>query len=199
MCPLHRLMSSPRTLDTLHLAVSPATQPTSMHAAPAAHQSPVESALRVAWCGAGREERCALPIPEGLEVNYRSRYVHLSWARFERDEGNVDNARELFRRGHTLNPQDAPLLQAWAVMEYKEGKMMWPGNCLRPAPGQTLIISTSGRCAVLESTISLAPSVNPWRRRRSICCRAMQAVVRLDLPGMSLTGGGTPAGLGAQL
>ena len=60
---------------------------------------------------------------KGLEVNYRSRYVHLSWARFERDEGNVDNARELFRRGHTLNPQDAPLLQAWAVMEYKEGKI----------------------------------------------------------------------------
>ena len=60
---------------------------------------------------------------KGLEVNYRSRYVHLSWARFERDEGNVDNARELFRRGHTLNPQDAPLLQAWAVMEHKEGKI----------------------------------------------------------------------------
>ena len=48
---------------------------------------------------------------KGLEVNSRSRYVHLSWARFELDEGNVDNARELFRRGHSLNPQDAPLLQ----------------------------------------------------------------------------------------
>lgn len=48
---------------------------------------------------------------KGLEVNSRSRYVHLSWGRFELDEGNTDNARELFRRGHSLNPQDAPLLQ----------------------------------------------------------------------------------------
>ena len=64
---------------------------------------------------------------KGLEVNYRSRYVHLSWARFERDEGNVDNARELFRRGHTLNPQDAPLLQ---VLPFAQ--RTWP-TCPRRA------------------------------------------------------------------
>ncbi|CAK0784724.1 hypothetical protein CVIRNUC_007928 [Coccomyxa viridis] len=84
-------------------------------------------ALWHAWAvmEAEKGERSAVRylFRKGLEVNYRSRYVHLSWARFERDEGNVDNARELFRRGHTLNPQDAPLLQAWAVMEYKEGKI----------------------------------------------------------------------------
>ena len=44
-------------------------------------------------------------------MNSRSRYVHLSWGTFERDNGQVDNARELFRRGHLLNPQDAPILQ----------------------------------------------------------------------------------------
>ena len=48
---------------------------------------------------------------KGLEVNSRSRYVHLSWGIFERDNGQVDNARELFKRGHLLNPQDAPILQ----------------------------------------------------------------------------------------
>ncbi len=48
---------------------------------------------------------------QGLEVNPRSRYVHLSWAIFERDFGNIENARELFRRGHGLNPQDAAILQ----------------------------------------------------------------------------------------
>ena len=48
---------------------------------------------------------------KGLEVNSRSRYVHLSWGIFERDNGQVDNARELFKRGHLLNLQDAPILQ----------------------------------------------------------------------------------------
>ena len=48
---------------------------------------------------------------KGLEVNYRSRYVYLSWGLFERDMGKVENARELFKRGHALNPQDPAILQ----------------------------------------------------------------------------------------
>ena len=55
---------------------------------------------------------------KGLEVNSRSRYVHLSWGLFERDNGQVDNARELFRRGHLLNPQDAPILQVGHSSRY---------------------------------------------------------------------------------
>lgn len=53
---------------------------------------------------------------KGLEVNYRSRYVHLSWGLFERETGNVENARELFRRGHALNPLDAPILQVRQIL-----------------------------------------------------------------------------------
>jgi len=40
-----------------------------------------------------------------------SRYIHLSWALFERKEGEVKNARELLRRGHMYNPKDAAILQ----------------------------------------------------------------------------------------
>ena len=69
---------------------------------------------------------------KGLEVNYRSRYVHLSWAIFERDQGNVDNARELFRRGHTLNPQDAPLLQV-PPSALPTPLPSAPAHCARPA------------------------------------------------------------------
>lgn len=60
---------------------------------------------------------------KGLEVNNRSRYVHLSWGIFERDNGQVENARELFRRGHALNPQDAAILQVRPAIscEIREG------------------------------------------------------------------------------
>lgn len=34
---------------------------------------------------------------------------------------------------------------------------MWPGSYLRPAPGQILIISTSGRCALLEPVTFSCP------------------------------------------
>ena len=51
---------------------------------------------------------------KGLEANMRSRYIHLSWGLWEKAQGQPDNARRLFKRGHELNPQDAPLLQARA-------------------------------------------------------------------------------------
>ena len=62
-------------------------------------------------CTQGEKSAVRYLFRKGLEVNSRSRYVHLSWGTFERDNGQVDNARELFRRGHLLNPQDAPILQ----------------------------------------------------------------------------------------
>ena len=80
--------------------------------------------LQATWLGAGKMHRLTgwvvaqgeksavrYLFRKGLEVNCRSRYVHLSWGAFERDNGQVENARELFKRGHLLNPQDAPILQ----------------------------------------------------------------------------------------
>ena len=46
---------------------------------------------------------------------------------------------------------------------------MWPGSCLRLVPGQILIISTSGRCALLEPVAFLPPSVNPWEQMQVNC------------------------------
>ena len=51
---------------------------------------------------------------KGLEANMRSRYIYLSWGLWEKAQGLPDNARRLFKRGHELNPQDAPILQVCA-------------------------------------------------------------------------------------
>ena len=40
-----------------------------------------------------------------------ARYLHLAWAMWEKQNGNVNNARKLLDRGQRLNPQDAPILQ----------------------------------------------------------------------------------------
>ena len=39
------------------------------------------------------------------------RYLHLAWAMWEKQNGNVNNARKLLDRGQRLNPRDAPILQ----------------------------------------------------------------------------------------
>ena len=54
---------------------------------------------------------------------------------------------------------------------------MRPGSCSRLAPEQILIISTSGRCALLELVACFTVPLIPWRRRRPDCCCAMQADV----------------------
>lgn len=48
---------------------------------------------------------------KGLEANPRSRYIHLDWGLWEKAQGEIQNARSLFKRGHQLNALDAPLLQ----------------------------------------------------------------------------------------
>lgn len=53
----------------------------------------------------------------GLNASPRSRYIFLSFALWEKDQGNIKAARKLFKSGVYLNPQDAALLQAWALME----------------------------------------------------------------------------------
>ena len=45
-----------------------------------------------------------------LEINPRSRFAYVSWGLFEKEEGNIENARALFRQGHELN-QNAAILQ----------------------------------------------------------------------------------------
>ncbi len=51
---------------------------------------------------------------KGLETNARSRYIYLDWGRWEKAQGQIENARSLFKRGHQLNSLDAPLLQVRA-------------------------------------------------------------------------------------
>ena len=50
-------------------------------------------------------------LRKGLEANPRSRYVYLSWALWEKKEGQLDDARRLFERGCKLNPNDTALSQ----------------------------------------------------------------------------------------
>ena len=50
-------------------------------------------------------------LRKGLEANPRSRYVYLSWALWEKKQGQLDDARRLFERGCKLNPSDTALLQ----------------------------------------------------------------------------------------
>jgi len=57
-----------------------------------------------------------------LEVAPRSRYLYLSWAKWELMNGNAVNARQLLNRGHALNMQDAALLQALGEMDAQAQK-----------------------------------------------------------------------------
>lgn len=51
----------------------------------------------------------ALPPPPRRSP--RSRYTHLAWALWEKEEGNLEEARRLFKQGAELNPRDAAILQ----------------------------------------------------------------------------------------
>lgn len=50
-------------------------------------------------------------LPAPCLCSPRSRYTHLSWALWEKEEGNVEEARRLFKAGTALNPRDAAILQ----------------------------------------------------------------------------------------
>lgn len=60
---------------------------------------------------------------KGLEVSPRSRYIHLSWAMFEKSCGNISEARKLLSKGIDLNSRDAALFQAWGLLEEEEGNV----------------------------------------------------------------------------
>lgn len=55
-------------------------------------------------------------LRKGLEANPRSRYVYLSWALWEKKQGQLDDARRLFERGCKLNPSDTALLQVRSTL-----------------------------------------------------------------------------------
>jgi hypothetical protein len=46
---------------------------------------------------------------------WMARYLHLAWAMWEKQNGNINNARKLLDRGQRLNPRDAPILQVSCV------------------------------------------------------------------------------------
>ncbi|MBE9595155.1 MAG: tetratricopeptide repeat protein, partial [Proteobacteria bacterium] len=43
-----------------------------------------------------------------------------AWAIMERDNGDVEEARRLFKKGTEANPTYAPVWQAWAILEKKQ-------------------------------------------------------------------------------
>jgi tetratricopeptide (TPR) repeat protein len=59
----------------------------------------------------------------GLKSSPKSRYTFLSWALWEKDLGNINQARALFKKGTSLNRSDAALPQAWALMEESLGNL----------------------------------------------------------------------------
>jgi len=59
----------------------------------------------------------------GLEVSPRSRYTFLSWALWEKEQGNIEEARRLLRTGTHLNARDPALPQAWALLEEEQGNI----------------------------------------------------------------------------
>lgn len=84
-------------------------------------------ALWQAW--ALMEQRTKGAAPEVIRALYRralkasprSRYTFLSWGLWEKEVGDIVEARRLFRMGAYLNRRDAAILQAWALMEEDQG------------------------------------------------------------------------------
>ncbi|MGC8960072.1 MAG: tetratricopeptide repeat protein, partial [Chloroflexia bacterium] len=48
--------------------------------------------------------------------------VFQAWALLEKDQGNVERARELFQRA-AADPKHAPVFQAWALLEKDQGNV----------------------------------------------------------------------------
>lgn len=65
------------------------SRPTKPHLPPTAFASPCSAT----WCSP------------------RSRYLHLAWALWEKEQGDVEEARRLFKQGNDRNPRDAAILQ----------------------------------------------------------------------------------------
>lgn len=60
---------------------------------------------------------------KGLQSSPKSRYTFLSWALWEKNIGNIEQARALFKQGTSMNRSDAALPQAWALMEESLGNL----------------------------------------------------------------------------
>jgi tetratricopeptide (TPR) repeat protein len=83
-------------------------------------------ALWHAWAMLERQHGSDPDIPrmlfrQALEVSPRSRYTYQSWALWEKERGNVEEARRLLRAGARANGRDPALWQAWALLEEEAG------------------------------------------------------------------------------
>ena len=110
----------------------------------------------------GEQSAVRYLFQKGLEVNYRSRYVYLSWALFERDMGKVGNARELFRRGHALNPQDPAILQVRSHVCAADTERCAQGRERILAPSPTPACQCL--CRILAVAAALWPLASPLPR-----------------------------------
>ena len=70
-------------------------------------------------------------LRKGLEANPRSRYVFLSWALWEKKQGQLDDARRLFERGCKLNPIDTALPQVPSTFNSSNDVLALCQLCLR--------------------------------------------------------------------
>ena len=93
----------------------------------------------------------ALPCLYCLHRSPRSRYTHLSWALFEKEEGKVEEARRLFKAGSELNPRDAAILQVGGL------SAVGCGQCAAGTP------SPAGWLVCAKCWVAAARALNRWR------------------------------------
>ena len=53
----------------------------------------------------------------------RNAPAYQAWAILEKEEGNINEARELFQKAAEADPEHAPVWLAWAIMEKEEGNI----------------------------------------------------------------------------
>ena len=59
----------------------------------------------------GDRQLCRYLFSKSLEALPRGRFTYLSWATFEQQDGQLDNAQRLLERGHQLNQREPAILQ----------------------------------------------------------------------------------------
>jgi hypothetical protein len=99
----------------------------------------------------------------------------MEWALFEMRAGDLARARELFTEGAALTPLHVQLVEAWALMEMRDGQV-----CVKPT-------STGGACrgergVKLVRCASDLDSAEPLQR--------ILVVQRTDVPCIAVTRGG---------
>ena len=92
----------------------------------------------------GDRQLCRYLFSKSLEALPRGRFTYLSWATFEQQEGQLDNAQRLLERGHRLNQREPAILQVGGRLGCLPG---WgPVMMLAGGMGQALQLSFYGAC-----------------------------------------------------